>query len=145
MPPGNFPIWSYVMPLYVTFVVQSNVHTLNRECSLQLLYIIVHEMILSNSVSEYTYGLWKVSGAWHGKVTWSWENKFKHTKLHHCSYISQLNLQHTLCLLINIAWCGKTSYVLIQLYKEFKQFWSEDKIFVDSPAAGDNFRRPPFL
>ena len=30
---------------------------------LQLLYIIAHEMIVSNSISEYTHGLWKVSRA----------------------------------------------------------------------------------
>ncbi len=47
-------------------------------------------------------------------------------------------------LFVNIVWCGKTSYVLIQLYKEFKQYWSEVKIFVDSPAAGDYFRGPSF-
>ncbi len=28
---------------------------------LQLLYIIAHEIIVSNSVSEYTHGPWKVS------------------------------------------------------------------------------------
>ena len=33
---------------------------------------------------------------WPGKVTRSRENLFQHTKLHHCSYISQLNLQHIL-------------------------------------------------
>ena len=30
---------------------------------LQLLYIIAHEIIVSNSVSEYTHGPWKVSDA----------------------------------------------------------------------------------
>ena len=30
---------------------------------LQLLYIIAHEIIISNSVSEYTHGPWKVSDA----------------------------------------------------------------------------------
>ena len=38
---------------------------------LQLLYIIANESIVSNSVSEYTHGPWKVSDAefGHGKVT----------------------------------------------------------------------------
>ncbi len=45
----------------------------NRQCQseyarfsknvLQLLYIIAHEIIVSNSVSKYTHGLWKVSDA----------------------------------------------------------------------------------
>ncbi len=30
---------------------------------LQLLYIIAHEMMVSNSISEYTHGSWKVNGA----------------------------------------------------------------------------------
>ncbi len=42
---------------------------------LQLLGIIAHEIIQSNSVSK---------------------NQFQHLKLHHCSYLSLLNLQHIL-------------------------------------------------
>ncbi len=56
---------------------------------LQLLYIIAHEIIVSDSVSEYTHGPWKVNGA-------SRENEFQHMTLHHCSYIGLLYLQHIL-------------------------------------------------
>ena len=42
---------------------QIKVELLARKNVLQLLYIIAHTMMVSNLVSEYTHGPWKVSGA----------------------------------------------------------------------------------
>ncbi len=52
-------------PCFLHFPLQrrsSAVHHLLKNV-LQLLYIIAHEISTSNSVSEYTHGPWKVSGA----------------------------------------------------------------------------------
>ncbi len=46
--------------IYVYFTHRFNAQIKNV---LQLLYIIAHEIIISNSISEYTHGPWKVSGA----------------------------------------------------------------------------------
>ncbi len=45
------------------FYTKSNITQIHVNNMLQLLYIIAHEIIVSNSVSEYTHGPWKISGA----------------------------------------------------------------------------------
>ncbi len=62
---------------HFTSILPSNCNQEMHKNVLQLPYKIAHEIIVSNSVSEYTHGLSVV----HGKVTWSSENQFQYRKL----------------------------------------------------------------
>ncbi len=66
----SYFLWAFLVTFHFPIVILGTeriwfpqLRMLNWKNVLQLLYIIAHEKIVSNSVSEYTHVPWKVSGA----------------------------------------------------------------------------------